>query len=570
MAHDDKPDDDRGKPSEASDQAGGERSAAMTRPAGNDHPQPVPSLHETGPIATKSVTSPLPLTPAQPELRSPLDDAAPAAESAAAKSVFRTRSAIQRWPLDAERRTRLRNRFLHAVEGAPPTWGMRIQPADDGVEEARARAVIDLAMRIAEALLTTGSSAADVTATAIQLTHAYGLRSVHVDVTFTSITVSHHRGERHDPVTVMRVVANRTSDFDRLRRIQKLVAALAQDPIPIEEARERFTEIMRRPHLYHRDVVTAANAGLAAAIAALLDGSWQEIVLTLVTAAFIDRSLLWVSRRGLAAFFAQIIGGAIPTGVAVILMYARAHDVAGLGSVSPSVVVTAGIVVLLAGLQLVGAAQDAIDGYYVTATGRGFEVLLMTLGVVVGILMVLGLGNRAGVPAYISPTLGFAPSVTLQISLAGLVSAAFAITTYSGPRTVLVSLLTGALGWSAYLVGVFFQLSIAPASAIGAFAVGALAPALGRICRVPSLAITTAGLVTLLPGGMVYRGLYDYVGAASDEGLATLMSAGTVGLALAAGVSLGTYVGRPMGETRASTEHKKALRRVLRRRRTTR
>ncbi|QQS00043.1 MAG: threonine/serine exporter family protein [Austwickia sp.] len=108
--------------------------------------------------------------------------------------------------------TALRSRLLHAVEGAPPTWGMRLSSVADGVAEARARAVIDLAMRIAEALLTTGSSAADVTATVLQLTDAYELKSVHVDVTYTSITVSHHRGADEDPVTIMRVVSGRATD----------------------------------------------------------------------------------------------------------------------------------------------------------------------------------------------------------------------------------------------------------------------------------------------------------------------------------------------------------------------
>lgn len=296
----------------------------------------------------------------------------------------------------------LRSRLRRAVEGSPPTWGMRLSTVSDGVEEARARAVIDLAMRIAEALLRTGSSAADVTATVLQLTDAYGLRSVHIDVTYTSITVSHHRGAREDPVTIMRVVSGRATDFDRLQHIQDLVRDLADKPITIDQARDRFTAVMERPHAYRRGVVTAARAGLAGAIAALLDGTPLAILITVLTAVAIDRALALVAARKLAAFFAQIVGGAIPMAVAVGLMYARAHDVSGLTDVSPSVVVSAGIVVLLAGLQLVGAAQDAIDGYYVTATGRSFEVILLTLGVVVGILLVLGAGHRAGMPASIT------------------------------------------------------------------------------------------------------------------------------------------------------------------------
>ena len=460
----------------------------------------------------------------------------------------------------------LRQRLRRAVEGSPPTWGGRLSSGSDGVEDARGRAVIDLAMRIADAMLTTGSSAADVTATVLQLTEAYGLRSVHVDVTYTSITVSHHRGAHEVPVTIMRVVSGRATDFDRLQRIQHLVRDLAEDPIAVEVARARFTQIMRRPHPYRRGLVTAASAGLAGAIAALLNGSAPVIGITVLTAAAIDRALLWAAARGLAAFFAQIIGGAIPTAVAVALMYVRANDVPGFETISPSLVVTSAIVVLLAGLQLVGAAQDAIDGYYVTATGRAFEVMLLTLGVVVGILTVLGIGHRVGMPAYIAPSTAFVPSPILQVGLAALVSATFAVTTYASPRTVVVSLATGALGWCAYLVAAVAGLPVVPASGAAAFAVGLGAQALGRVLRVPALAITTAGIITLLPGGMVYRGLYEYMARGTDSGLDALLSAGTVGLALAAGVSLGTYVGRPVGTSRHSATETRALVRALRRR----
>ncbi len=48
-----------------------------------------------------------------------------------------------------------------------------------------------------------------------------------------------------------------------------------------------------------------------------------------------------------------------------------------------SLVLASSIVVLLAGLSLVGAAEDAISGFPVTATARAFEVVTLTAGIVV-------------------------------------------------------------------------------------------------------------------------------------------------------------------------------------------
>ena len=90
-----------------------------------------------------------------------------------------------------------------------------------------ARSVIDLAMRVGETLLSTGASASDVVATVLRLTDAYDLRSVHVDVTFTSISVSYHRGLDADPMTVMRGIKVRSMDLTRLERLPTLVRDIA-------------------------------------------------------------------------------------------------------------------------------------------------------------------------------------------------------------------------------------------------------------------------------------------------------------------------------------------------------
>ena len=52
---------------------------------------------------------------------------------------------------------------------------------------------------------------------------------------------------------------------------------------------------------------------------------------------------------------------------------------------------------MLAGLAVVGAAQDAIDGFALTAGGRLLELMLQTLGVVLGIVVGLELARALGV-----------------------------------------------------------------------------------------------------------------------------------------------------------------------------
>jgi len=168
----------------------------------------------------------------------------------------------------------LRERAERAVrDSGPPGDSLSLWQGADGVDQLTARAVIDLAMRVGETLLSTGASASDVVATVLRLTDAYGLRSVHVDVNFTSISVSYHRGPDADPMTVMRVIKVRSTDLTRLERLQTLVRDIADDWVEIDDARTRFDDLIRAPHPYRRWVVTASLGIVAAAVAALLGGT---------------------------------------------------------------------------------------------------------------------------------------------------------------------------------------------------------------------------------------------------------------------------------------------------------
>ena len=62
---------------------------------------------------------------------------------------------------------------------------------------------------------------------------------------------------------------------------------------------------------------------------------------------------------------------------------ARRLGVKVLAGVDPTVIVVGGIVVLVAGMTIVGAMQDAIDQVDVTAAARVLEVVLLTAGIVV-------------------------------------------------------------------------------------------------------------------------------------------------------------------------------------------
>ncbi len=78
--------------------------------------------------------------------------------------------------------------------------------------------IIDLALRVGEMLLSNGAGAADVTATMSSIAHHFGLRQVLVDVTFTTVAMSHQPSPDEPVIGATRHVTQRETDFDDLTR----------------------------------------------------------------------------------------------------------------------------------------------------------------------------------------------------------------------------------------------------------------------------------------------------------------------------------------------------------------
>lgn len=448
-----------------------------------------------------------------------------------------------------------RSRAAHVVRGvSPPTVALGTRTGgDDAVTQRQARAVIDLALRVGEAMLSTGASAADCVATVLRLVQAYGVRSAHVDITFTSITVSIHRGLHEDPLSVMRVIPARSPDYSRLEDVQHLVdevvgaAARDEGPMDVDVARVRLMRILAAPHPYRRWVVTVGSALMGTGIVMLFGAAPGMWAVAAVSAALVDRVQRVLYRAGVAAFFAQAVSAAVSALIALLLFWSASRGMDVLGVQAPSLVLVSGIVILLAGLGLLGATQDALDGYYVTAGARVLEVVLMTLGIAVGVAVVMGLANRLGVSMEIQGATLLGANPFLNAIGAVLVALGFCLGTYAGLRTTLLAMLIAILGWTVFTLGLSLGLGGVAAAGVAAVPVGALAVAGHRRLRVPEMAVATASIVALLPGLAVYRSINLFLADNSAVvGMAVLQfgTAVSTGLALAAGLSIGGFLAR--------------------------
>ncbi|MBT2484644.1 MULTISPECIES: threonine/serine exporter ThrE family protein [unclassified Microbacterium] len=430
------------------------------------------------------------------------------------------------------------------------------------IDERMVPRVLDLSTRIGEAMFAVGASAHEVTLAITRVCDTYGLRGVQVDVTYNSITVSFHLSGEVWPETLLRVVRVTAPDHAKLQRVQALVADI-QGGLDLETARLTFRAIRRVPFRYQQPVVVTARAMLAVGVSIMLGASPIIVGLTFVAALGAALTQAGLARLRVPLFFSQIAGGFVTTAVAVAVSALGAAGIDVFVGIRPSIIVASGIVLMLAGLTVVGAAQDAIDGFALTAGGRILDLTMQTLGVVVGILVGLELGSVLGFTMDLSAEpipFGSLPGV-----FAGAIIIAIAVAVFNGAgiRIILVSALLSTITMAGYTVATALQLHPAAASAIGALLASFVGVLIAYHLHVPSVAVTTAAIVPLVPGVAVFQGLLEMInndGSTSDmlTGSTSLILAAVVGIALASGASLGLYLGTPVRSTLESVTKTRA------------
>ncbi|MFE2753793.1 threonine/serine exporter ThrE family protein [Actinosynnema sp. NPDC059335] len=409
-------------------------------------------------------------------------------------------------------------------------------------DDSTVHLVLDLALRVGEAQMAGGAGAADVTATILSVAAAYGLPHTEVDVIYTSVTVTCHRGTEAAPVTSMRVVRNRGVDYTRLAAVEDLIRRIVDKRITAADASAEIDRISRAGHPYPRWVATLAWAGMAGAVAFLVGGGPLLAGTAAAVTALIDRVGRLLNRRELPFFFQQVVGGALATTVAMVMYATGAAP-----SLRPSLLVATGIVVLLSGLSLVGTVQDAITGYNVTAAGRTVEVALLTAGLIAGVALTLRAGVQFGVRTTITePLPPLISDVPVQLLAGAATSAFFALANYAPPRTLPMAAAAGALGASTFGLLTLVGVNTVTAAAAAATLVGFGGTVVSRRLKTPPLLVAVAGMVPLLPGWTIYRGLYQLTAEADATGISTLALAAGTALALASGVVLGEHLGRPV------------------------
>jgi uncharacterized membrane protein YjjP (DUF1212 family) len=430
-------------------------------------------------------------------------------------------------------------------ETDPPTDSLpritdRERSSRDDAYYAQVGEVLDLAGSIGAILMASGTPA---TATMDQVTaiaSAYGVERCEVDVINTTIHLSAYRGPSSPPASTLHIVQSRSMDFSRLAAVDRLISRIRAGEVPPTQARDELDAIIIAPHPYKRWVATLAWGALAFATAGTLGASLLACLVSALSAMAIDRVNRLLNRHGLPFFFQYAVGGAIATAPALALYWLSPK--LGL-NFEPTVAIAAGLVVLLAGLSLVGSVGDVITGAPVTAAGRFFELVMMTAATIAGVALVLHLASRFGAPFV---AIGANPPPALvefpaRVAFGAASAAAFALACYAERSAAMAAAFGGAAGTIAFLLAQGAGLGPVVASFVAAVPIGLVGRLMERRNLAPPLVVSITGIVPLLPGLALLHGIYAILNDQHAVGFASVLSALAIGTALAAGVTLGEW-----------------------------
>ncbi len=413
-----------------------------------------------------------------------------------------------------------------AADAAPPGSISSSDPSGD-------YRTIDVALRIGTLLLASGSSTDDVEVAMRRVARAGGLLDVQSAVLMGILTMSAVRPSNRQPLTQLRIVGRRVSDYHRLAAVGASVDAIESGALSLSGAPAELDRIERLAFPYRALLVTIASALSSAAATLLFGGRPVDATATFLIMLGVAPVVRRVERSGLPDFFQALLGPLLATLVVVALKGLNAPIDGGL-------VVTGAILRYLPGAAIVAGMRDLIDRSIISGSARLAEAILLGSAVAVGTAIAISIGAAIGEARL---AVGVLPvndaGVVVQAVAAGFSCAFFALTLGVRTRVLVSVFLLGGAAWALSLSAQRLGADEIVSVVVAAIGVGAIGQWLASRVRLPSVIWTVPAILPLLPGLTIVRGI---LAIQTTGGLLTTVSAIGIGFGLGAGVAFGSIL----------------------------
>lgn len=398
------------------------------------------------------------------------------------------------------------------------------------------QAAYKLAFQMADALIRSGTGSASTTKALLSIFRKTELQGVTVSVSLGQVTISHQDAPDKAPSTRVFESQPGTLDIQLRTDTGEVLEDFVLGRISAEEGIQRMDEILAESrHIGHRLTVTGFGM-FGVGFALILGGSWPTAITAAIVSAAVYGVYALVQRVKAPEVFSLAAGGL--TAVLGVTVAGVLFDIT-----QTAVCIVAALAAWLAGIAAYGAVHDVITGWYVSASGRIFEAITSTAGLVAGVTIgIHAMRPLVGDSVDYIETLKMDDSRwALTVLGAAVVSAGFALA-------------SGGRGWKLASLGLFgglVQLGTLAITATGISSFGAiliasivagiLSVTLTRALNLASNATLMVVLLPLFPGMLVYQGVLGVIFGLEDAG-ENVLEAAITAFCLCMGGMLGQYV----------------------------
>lgn len=412
-------------------------------------------------------------------------------------------------------------------------------PATGPEPQAELAAAVAVLLRFGAMMLRAGTVSHRVRDGVDRLATAMGVAPVVLDLAFDGMTLTARRGgESHTAAT--RVVGY-TVDAYRLGALERLAGAAQPGAAPAEL--ERQLDAVEALLPLRRRMVVAIAAALACGGFASLNGGGPGAMLATAIGACIGQYLrMALLGRRVNQFVVTAVAAVVGSACYCLAAWLLAR--LGLDLPGNAAGFVSSVLFLVPGFPLVAALTDLMQSDLSVATTRLAYGLMLVLAGGFGVCMVAAAADlSAGAPP--PWLLGAWPNLVLRGAASFIGAAGFAILYNSTTRTVWVVGLLGVIGNELRLGLHDAGMALAPATLIGALAVGMLATRAQRRLHEPRIALSVPGVIVMVPGTLLYEALIRFEQGDVTDALASAVPAVFIVGAMAIGLAAARLLADP-------------------------
>jgi uncharacterized membrane protein YjjP (DUF1212 family) len=306
----------------------------------------------------------------------------------------------------------------------------------------------------------------------------------------------------------------------RMVAVLRHVQRLGERPVTVRGALRALRKLTTMPSPWPRPVEHVAFVLTSALAAVLLGGTAVDVLLSgiggglaLLFLGRVHALSAWTPLRD--ALLATVLGALGALGAAI--------------GATPSVVALASAILVVPGLSLTTALAELGAGHWTAGGSRLLGSLLVLAQLAAG--LAVGWWLVGEVPLLVAPVA--IPEALVRLTPL-LAPAGFAVLLRTRASDLPVVWLTAILGWS-----VATALPGIAGAAAGGLTVALAAGTLGRLVRVPDLALIVPGILLLVPGTVGVHGVEQLLSRDLLDGAGTALAALETAGSIAAGVFAG-------------------------------